>query len=93
MANPAPLTSVEGGLAHGKMHETWRMALAEQVDSIWSMKEVRECETEVTSQGSTMDVYNDTPQVASGNGRNGMEAITQLCDTERATGRVRNFVC
>ncbi|CAB5101333.1 TPA: hypothetical protein ACT5B7_000766 [Burkholderia cenocepacia] len=91
MANPAPLTSVEGGLAHGKMHETWRMALAEQVDSIWSMKEVRECETEVTSQGSTMDVYNDTPQVASGNGRNGMEAITQLCDTERATGPFRDL--
>ncbi|WP_175966870.1 hypothetical protein [Burkholderia sp. BCC0322] len=55
------------------------------------MKEVRECDTEVTSQGSTMDVNNSTPHVARGNRGNGVQAIMRLCDTEQTTGPFRDL--
>lgn len=60
--------------------------LAKQAHSIWSMKEVQKCDTEVTSQGGTMDVYNNTSHFENGNRRNGMEALRLLCDAEQPTG-------
>ncbi|KUY67425.1 hypothetical protein WI25_22205 [Burkholderia cepacia] len=72
------------------MLETWWMACrASEFDL--EHEEVRECDTEVTSQGSTMDVYNNTPHAASGNRQNGVEAITLLCDAEQTTGPFRDL--
>lgn len=78
--------SIDKYLGHplGGCFELVNGILAKRANSIWSMEQVRERDTKIASHVNATAADESAPDLMSGNGQAGAEAVRLLCDAEQS---------